>query len=194
MAFDGVMIAGLVHELRERLLDARIQKIAQPERDELLVTLKKDKVQYRLLLSASASLPYACLTDANKQGPLTAPTFCMVLRKHLSGGRIADITQPKMERIIRFRIEHYNEMGDLCQKELIVELMGKHSNIIFCEEDQTIIDSIKHVSGAVSSLREVLPGRTYFVAQTQQDKRDPRGLRTHEDSAFLLFFLLVFLR
>ena len=98
---------------------------------------------------------------------MTAPNFCMLLRKHLNSARILTITQPDMERIIRFEIEHLNEMGDVCRKYLIIELMGKHSNIIFCDEKDQIIDSIKHISGLVSSVREVLPGRNYFVTNTQ---------------------------
>ena len=97
---------------------------------------------------------------------MTAPSFCMVLRKHIGNGRITKISQPGLERIIQFEIEHLNELGDLCHKLLIVELMGKHSNIIFCKEDGTIIDSIKHVSAQVSSVREVLPGRAYFIPET----------------------------
>lgn len=97
---------------------------------------------------------------------MTAPSFCMVLRKHIGNGRITKISQPGLERIIQFEIEHLDELGDLCHKLLIVELMGKHSNIIFCKEDGTIIDSIKHVSAQVSSVREVLPGRAYFIPET----------------------------
>ena len=126
----------------------------------------------RSLLSASASLPLVYLTEKNKNAPMTAPGFCMLLRKHLGGGRITAVTQPSLERILRFEIEHLDEMGDLCRKYLIAELMGKHSNLIFCREDGTILDSIKHVSLAVSSVREVLPGRTYFIPHTQ-DKLDP---------------------
>lgn len=103
---------------------------------------------------------------------MTAPNFCMLLRKHIANGRIIDIYQPKLERIIHFTIEHLDEMGDLCKKDLIVEIMGKHSNIIFCTEDGTVIDSIKHVSAQVSSVREVLPGRRYFIPDTME-KADP---------------------
>ena len=115
------------------------------------------------------------LTEGNKTSPLQAPTFCMVLRKHLNNCRIVGIEQIGLERVLRFRLEHLNEMGDLCTKQLYVELMGKHSNIIFCEEDNTIIDSIKHISLLVSSVREVLPGRTYFIPNTQH-KLDPLSL------------------
>ena len=168
MAFDGITISCLKEELRNALLNGRIYKIAQPETDELLLTIKTGNGQYRLVLSASASLPLVYLTDKNKPSPMTAPNFCMLLRKHIQNGRIVDITQPSLERILEFTIEHLDEMGDLCQKKLIVELMGKHSNIIFCNQEGKIIDSIKHISSAVSSLREVLPGRDYFIPKTTQ--------------------------
>ncbi len=172
MAFDGVTIANVVKELNDTLIGCRIYKIAQPEADELILTIKGSCGQKRLFLSASASLPLIYFTETNKPSPLTAPGFCMLLRKHLQNGRIVSITQPGLERIVRMDIEHLDEMGDLCQKTLIIEIMGKHSNIIFCHADGTIIDSIKHVSGLVSSVREVLPGKPYFVANTQ-DKLDP---------------------
>ena len=172
MAFDGVTIANVVKELNDTLIGCRINKIAQPEADELILTIKGSCGQKRLFLSASASLPLIYLTETNKPSPLTAPGFCMLLRKHLQNGRIVSITQPGLERIVHIDIEHLDEMGDLCHKTLIVEIMGKHSNIIFCHADGTIIDSIKHVSGLVSSVREVLPGKPYFVAQTQ-DKLNP---------------------
>lgn len=172
MAFDGIVIADLVHEFNETLAGGKIAKIAQPEKDELLFTIKNYKDQYKLLISASASLPLIYLTDSGKQGPLTAPNFCMLLRKHIGSGRILQVSQPGLERVVEFEIEHLDEMGDLCRKKLIVELMGKHSNIIFCTPDGTIIDSIKHISAQVSSVREVLPGREYFIPQTEH-KMDP---------------------
>lgn len=166
MAFDGITVANIVYELKNELKEGRISKIAQPETDELLITLKTPKGQKRLCISASASLPLIYLTDDNKPSPMTAPNFCMLLRKHIGSGRIVNITQPGLERIIHFEIEHLDELGDLCKKILIVEIMGKHSNIIFCNEDLGIIDSIKHVSAQMSSVREVLPGRPYFVPDT----------------------------
>lgn len=173
MAFDGLVISNLVYELNNTILNAKISKIAQPENDELLFTIKGPNGQFRLAMSASASLPFLYLTDTNKPSPLTAPNFCMVLRKHIGNGRITRIYQPHMERIINFDIEHLDEMGDLCTKTLIVELMGKHSNIIFCNSDGMIIDSIKHVSAMMSSVREVLPGRSYCIPATQEDKLNP---------------------
>ena len=173
MALDGIVISNLVYELNNALQNARISKIAQPESDELLFTCKGQNGQYRLAISASASLPFVYLTQENKPSPLQAPTFCMVLRKHIANGKILRVYQPGLERIIHFEVEHLNELGDLCRKTLIVELMGKHSNIIFCNEDGTIIDSIKRISSATSSIREVLPGREYFIPTTQGEKANP---------------------
>ncbi|MGL5436706.1 MAG: Rqc2 family fibronectin-binding protein [Lachnospiraceae bacterium] len=184
MAFDGIVIANLVHDMKERLEGGKINKIAQPEKDELLFTIKNNRETLRLLISANASLPLTYITDKNKPGPLTAPNFCMLLRKHIGTGRIISISQPGLERIIRLEIEHLDELGDLCRKHLIIELMGKHSNIIFCREDGTMIDSIKHISAQVSSVREVLPGRTYFIPPTAE-KADPLTV-TQED-----FFALI---
>lgn len=172
MALDGIVVASLAKELQENFTNARLSKIAQPEKDELLLTLKGPNGQKRLLLSASASLPLVYITGTNKPSPMTAPNFCMLLRKHVANGRITSITQPDMERILVFEIEHLDDLGDLRHKKLIIELMGKHSNIIFCDENDMILDSIKHISAQVSSVREVLPGRTYFIP-AQQDKMNP---------------------
>lgn len=166
MAFDGIVIANIVSELSPLLINGRINKIAQPENDELILTIKNNSSQYRLLMSANASLPLLYLTETNKPSPLTAPGFCMLLRKHLNNGRIISIKQAGLERVVDFEIEHLNEMGDICRKHLIVELMGKHSNIIFCDDNNKIIDSIKHISAQISSVREVLPGREYFIPDT----------------------------
>lgn len=167
MALDGIVIANMVRELNDTICGGKINKIAQPENDELMLTIKNQKTQYRLLISAGASLPLIYLTQVNKPSPMTAPNFCMLLRKHIGSGKILRVYQPGLERIINFEIEHLNELGDVCRKTLVVEIMGKHSNIIFCNEDGMIIDSIKHVSLQMSSVREVLPGRTYFIPETQ---------------------------
>lgn len=172
MAFDGITVSCLVKELNDKLKGGRLYKIAQTESDELQFIIKVEKNQYRLLLSANASLPLVYLTEKSKPAPITAPNFCMLLRKHLNNGRIVSVTQPGLERIIHINVEHFDEMGDLKKKVLIVELMGKHSNIIFCDESMRIIDSIKHVSAMMSSVREVLPGRDYFIPDTMK-KQDP---------------------
>lgn len=185
MAFDGIVVANLVHELKEQLLNGRIAKIAQPEADELLLTIKTPAGQKRLYLSASASLPLVYLTESNKASPMTAPNFCMLLRKHIANGKITRIFQPHMERIIHFEIEHLDDLGDLGHKQLIVEIMGKHSNIIFCDEKEMIIDSIKHVNAQMSSVREVLPGRPYFIPDTME-KKDPLGISLEDFREVLL--------
>jgi len=181
MAFDGITIAAIRKELADTLLNGRLSKIAQPEPDELLLTIKTPEGQFKLVLSANPSLPLAYLTDEGKVSPMTAPGFCMLLRKHIQNGRILSITQPDFERILVFEIEHLNELGDLCRKLLIVELMGKYSNIIFASAENEggenneansaagikIIDSIKRISAAVSSVREVLPGKDYFIPSAE---------------------------
>ncbi|MCR5421046.1 MAG: NFACT family protein [Lachnospiraceae bacterium] len=172
MALDGITISALCKELNDKIINSRIYKIAQPEEDELLLTLKTPNGQQRLLISSGASLPFLYLTNDNKPGPQTAPNFCMLLRKHIQNGRIVAIRQPSLERILMFDIDHLNEMGDMCRKTLVAEIMGKHSNIIFLDDKNMIIDSIKHISSAVSSIREVLPGREYFIPNTL-DKIDP---------------------
>lgn len=193
MAFDGIVIASLVAELQEKLVGARITKIAQTEADKLLLTIKKStqdeagktlRSQERLVISVNPSLPLLYLTQENQASPLQAPTFCMVLRKHLNNCKIKNIRQIDLERVICFDLEHLNEMGDFCEKCLYVELMGKHSNIIFCDEKDTIIDSIKHISVLVSSVREVLPGRDYFIPK-QEGKYNPLTISMEEFTSLL---------
>lgn len=168
MAFDGITVSALVKEMSDTFTGLRIYKIAQPEPDELILTIKGNSSQWRLLLCADATLPLVYITQDNKPAPLQAPGFCMLLRKHLSNARIISITQPGLERVIVITLEHLDEMGDVCRKKLIVELMGKHSNIIFTDDNNMIIDSIKHISHNVSSVREVLPGREWFIVNTSE--------------------------
>lgn len=177
MAFDGITTAALKEEFARTLTGARIVKIAQTGRNELMLTLKRAKEsgdggQIRLVLSADASLPLACLTAEARPSPEQAPAFCMLLRKYLANGRILEVVQPSLERVLRFVISHYDEMGDLRTYTLVIELMGKHSNIVLIDDGNTILDAIKHIPPTVSSVREVLPGRTYFLPDTLK-KHDP---------------------
>ncbi|MCR5719041.1 MAG: NFACT family protein [Lachnospiraceae bacterium] len=181
MAFDGIAVAAVTRELNDKLLGGRVYKIAQPEEDELLITVKNNSSQYMLSVSANPSLPLIYLTENKKPSPITAPAFCMLLRKYILNGRIVAIFQPGLERIVRITVEHLDEMGDMRQKTLIAEIMGKHSNIIFVNEDNVIIDSIKRINASVSSVREVLPGRDYFVPNTD-DKQDALKLYVNNDS------------
>ena len=163
MSFDGSVVAGITKELKDKLTGGYITKIAQPEKDALVLTIKNNRTGYKLFLSANASLPLAYITEENRKSPMTAPNFCMLLRKHLGSAKILDITEPGLERIIRIKTEHLDEMGDLSVKHLVIELMGKYSNIILLDDDEKVLDSIKHVSMLVSSVREILPGKNYFV-------------------------------
>ncbi|MDO4477768.1 MAG: NFACT RNA binding domain-containing protein [Lachnospiraceae bacterium] len=181
MAFDGITVAHLTQELSGALTGGCISRIIQPEKDELYLTIKNNKESKILYMSASASLPLIYLTDSKVQAPLTAPNFCMLLRKHIQGGRITAITQPSLERVIEIAIDHRDELGDPCTRRLIIELMGKHSNIILVNGDNVIMDSIKRVPSFMSSVREVLPGRDYFIPMTQE-KVDP--LTVSRDTIF----------
>lgn len=168
MAFDGIVISNIVKDMNQCLVGGRIYKIYQPEADEINLVVKNQGGTYRFMLNASATLPLAYFLDENKQNPPTAPNFCMLLRKHIGNGRITGIVQPDFERIIQIEIEHLDEMGDLCKKRLIIELMGKYSNIIFVDENGKIIDAIKRIGALVSSVREVLPGYDYVMPPNEK--------------------------
>ncbi|MCT4544249.1 MAG: NFACT family protein [Vallitalea sp.] len=161
MALDGIVISNIVYELNNLIVGGRIDKIYQPENDELIISIRNNKKSYKLLLSALANMPRIHITEIQKKNPLNPPNFCMLLRKYITGGKVLKLKQPNFERIVEIHIEHLNELGDLCTKKLIIEIMGRHSNIILCDNDNKILDSIKHVSLNVSSVREVLPGRIY---------------------------------
>ena len=169
MAFDGVVISNIVKDMNDRLIGGRIYKIYQPENDELNLVVKNQGETYRLMLNASATLPLVYFLSENKANPATAPNFCMLLRKHINNGRIIRVDQPDFERIIMIDIEHLDEMGDLCRKKLVIELMGKHSNIIFMEENGRIIDAIKRIGAQISSVREVLPGYDYVLPPNSKE-------------------------
>ena len=177
MAFDGLTVACLTHDLSQYLTDARVFKIAQTESDELVFTFKTREDlgrgrQVKLIMSAQAALPMIRFTTESKPSPMQAPSFCMLLRKYLENGKVMSVTQPGLERVIRIAVSHFDEMGDLKTSTLVIELMGKHSNIILINDEDIVLDSIRHVSSSVSSVREVLPGRTYFLPDTRH-KRSP---------------------
>lgn len=171
MAFDAVSVRCLVGELQEKLINGRIDKIYQPEKDEITVNIRTLSESFKLVLSASSAHPRVHFTNVNKKNPKTAPLFCMLLRKHIGSGKITAIEQVGFERIIKISIESYDELGDLTTKYLIAEIMGRHSNIILTNKDMKIIDCIKHIDFTVSSVREVLPGLQY-VSPPPQDKVD----------------------
>jgi len=181
MPLDGIVLSNIAYEIESFALNVRIDKIHQPEADEIILAVRGYGENRKLLLSANPSHPKICFTDAVKENPNTAPLFCMVLRKYLAGGKIIAVKQPGFERILEIHVESMNEMGDMSVKRLIIEIMGKHSNIILVSEAGIIIDSIKRVSLDKSSVRQVLPGRDY-VYPPSQDKLDPTEL---EKNSFL---------
>lgn len=173
MALDGITTAAIVSELKPVLIGGRIDKIHQPLSDEIRMTVRGlGSGTKKLILSANSAHPRIHLTESSRENPMTAPLFCMVLRKHISGGKIVDICQPDFERIVILRVESANEMGDITIKNLILEIMGKHSNLILTDENGKILDSIKRVTHEKSSVREVLPGKDY-VFPPAQGKSNP---------------------
>ncbi|MCL2572318.1 MAG: NFACT family protein [Defluviitaleaceae bacterium] len=162
MPQDGTVISSIVHELSKTIIGGRIDKITQPEPDEIQIAIRAGGANHRLLMTTQAMAPRLHLTNISKQSPMQAPMFCMVLRKHISAGRIVEIRQPGFERIVELHIEALNEMGDRSIKTLLIEIMGKHSNIMLLDPDTNkVIDAIKHVPPSVSSVRTILPGSEY---------------------------------
>ncbi len=177
MPFDGIVAKSIVDELTEKLSSGRVEKVLQPEADEIVLLVRAWNKNHRLVLSASPNYPRIHLTEAVKENPAVPPVFCMLLRKHITGGRILSFEFNDYERIIGLVIEATNELGDISEKKLLIEVMGRYSNIILLNSDNKIIDSIKHVDADVSSVREVMPARPY-VLPPAQDKLSPGVLDT----------------
>ena len=171
MPFDAIAVSAVVSELESKIAGGKIEKVHQPEKDEIRLFIKCDKKNYILLISADSQNPRIHLTEHQKQNPMEAPMFCMLLRKHIGGGRIKSITQPSFERIIDIEIESRNELGDTVYCHVIAEIMGRHSNIVLVQNDK-IIDSAKRVDLSVSTVRHLLPGLTYSLPPAQ-DKINP---------------------
>lgn len=168
MAMDGVSVAALVNELNNELCGSRVDKIQQTEADELLISFYGGAGGgKKLRLTSNSQVARVCFTDDRKKSPEAAPLFCMLLRKHLGGAKFSKAVQPDFERIIKLVFDGVNEFGDSCEKYLIAELMGRHSNIILVDEAGKIIDAIKHIDFSVSSVRQVLPGLNYEFPPSQ---------------------------
>jgi predicted ribosome quality control (RQC) complex YloA/Tae2 family protein len=167
MPFDGVVARCAAEELNNLLTGGRIDKIFQPERDEINILIRNQGSNYRLLLSANSSLPRVYLTRHSKENPSSPPLFCMILRKHLGGGKITGVSSEKLERVITLRIESADEMGDISEKRLIAEIMGKHSNIILLNQSGKIIDALKHIDSDINRVREIMPAREYTPPPAQ---------------------------
>ncbi|MBO5364483.1 MAG: NFACT family protein [Clostridia bacterium] len=168
MSYDGMVTHGVAHELNHIIVGGKIDKIHQPERDEIILQIRTQTGTHRLLLSANASHPRVHLTKISRENPMTPPMLCMLMRKHFQGNKILKITQEGFDRILRIETEGRNEMGDLCHRFIVVEIMGRHSNIILLDENNRIMDSAKHVDFTVSAVRQILPGLFYEAPPTQE--------------------------
>lgn len=174
MALDGLVIHSIVDELHSKLLGGKIDKVYQPENDEVVLHIRNNKQNFKLVLSASASNPRVYLAnDYKKENPINAPMFCMLFRKHIQGGNIVNVSQVGFERIIKISVESFDELKEKTTKDIIVEIMGRHSNIILTHSlDNKIIDSAKRIPPSISRVRQLLPGLTYDLPP-EQNKLNP---------------------
>ena len=171
MAFDAGMLACMVHEIRTIALGGRIEKVMQPERDEIILQLRSTEGGKRLLINAGAG-PRMSFTDLTRENPAQAPMFCMLLRKHLTGARLSDIRQEGFERVVTLEFDTRDEMGFACTRRIVAEIMGKYSNLIFTDGEGKIISALKTVDFTTSTQRQVLPGMRYELPPPQ-DKDNP---------------------
>ncbi len=180
MSFDGVVTRAIVHELSEQLISGRILKIYQPTNTEIILTVRAKGKNHQLLLSVHPNYSRIHVTNESLKNPKEPPMFCMVLRKYLSGGFIERISQLEMERVIEIQVKSKDEIGDITTKKIVVEIMGKHSNIVLVDvERNVILDSIKHISPALNRHRSILPGQPY-VLPPDQGKQNPLTISTDE--------------
>ena len=185
MPIDAVFLTSLCEELQNNLLGCRIDKVQQPERDTILLQMRGPAGGGKLLLTASPNHPRLQLTTLSFENPAQPPMFCMLLRKHLTGGRLVSITQPPMERLAELTFDCIDEMGTPCQKKLILEIMGRNSNLILTGADGRILDCLRRVDFEMSEQRQVLPGLYYHLPPTQ-GKRDPFEVSESELLSLLL--------
>ncbi len=183
MALDGITIAALTDQFARELTDAHVERIIQPQPELIQINFKTQGGTRHLSLSANASLPYLYMNTKNMSAPLKAPAFCMLLRKYIGKGRLTSVTQPSLERIVQFTFSRLTELKDEDTVTLVAEIMGKYSNLILVSSSGVILGAIRPVSANVSSLREVLPGRSYFLPDSLM-QTDPlkTGRRAFADS------------
>ncbi|MFA7637086.1 MAG: NFACT RNA binding domain-containing protein [Monoglobales bacterium] len=167
MAFDGVLVSCLTKELGSLLEGGRIDKIYMPDRDSVVMGVRSLDKNLRLFLSSNPSMPRISLTEQTREYPKVPPMFCMLLRKHLMGGRIISVSQPGIERLVEIKVETRNELGDLTEKRLVIELMGRYSNIILVSEQDKVMDCSRMVDASMNSVRTVLPGALYQTPPPQ---------------------------
>ena len=184
MPFDATFLSAVTAELREKLLGCRIDKIQQPEKHSVILHVHSRDFDGRLHLCASPNTPRVHFTAEVMENPAQPPMFCMLLRKHLVGGRITRITQPPLERLLDFTLDCTDEMGHPCQKHLILELMGRNANLILCSSDGRIVDCLRRVDFESSEKHPVLPG-LYYQLPPLTEKRSPAETTKEELSSLL---------
>ena len=172
MAFDACMLRAVLDEFSREFPDAKIEKVLQPQNDEIDLVIHSGRTSRRLVFNVGPNAPRLQLSDKAKENPLKAPMFCMFLRKHLIGARIVDVSQPGFDRIAHFRLACYDEMGFPTEKKLVCEIMGKYANLIVLDKDDKIITALKMIDFAASTVRQVLPGMKYTFPE-QQSKLSP---------------------
>lgn len=175
MPLDAICLGAVTEELNHVLAGCRVEKVYQPDRDEIVLQTRGQGGARRLLVSTAAGAPRVHFIDVARENPAAPPMFCMLLRKHVQGAKIAAVVQPAVERMLTIELDTTDEMGVACKKHLICELMGKHSNVILCGEDNRIIDAMRRVDGDLSGKRQVLPGLFYRLPPAQE-KHDPFAL------------------
>lgn len=179
MALDGAFLRFIKTELEEKLIGLRVEKVFQPNRDELVVAFRGVSGAYKVLMSARANSPRVNITQYPPENPQTPPMLCMLLRKRLTGAKLKEITQYQLERVIRFTFDATDELGDKIELSLIAEIMGKYSNVIFVDGSGNVIDALKRVDMTMSSQRLVLPGVEYRLPPPQ-DKLNPLEVTADE--------------
>ncbi|HBJ1648612.1 TPA: NFACT family protein, partial [Clostridium botulinum] len=173
MALDGIYLYSLVNDLKNSILDSKIDKINQPEKDEIILTLRKERKNLKLLISASPRFARIHLTNSTKSNPIKAPMYLMVLRKYLLGGRITKLTQKNNDRVLVMDIENRDELGFNSIYSLIIEIMGRHSNITLVRNrDNKVMESIKHITPDINTFRVLYPGVNY-VYPPESNKLNP---------------------
>lgn len=168
MAFDGIVTKQVVHELSTCLVGGKINKVYQPNKNEILFGIYANAKHYCLLINIEATHCRMHLTDFQRPNPLNAPNFCMLLRKHLIGMKIKSFETYDLERVVKIVLEGYNELNDFITKEIVVELMGKHSNVILLNDSSKIIDSMRHLETSSNATRDILPARPYTFPTTDK--------------------------
>ena len=167
MAFDAGMLACVISEIKNTALGARVEKVFQPERDEIVLQMRSTEGGKRLVINAGSNTPRLSFTVEQKENPMTPPMLCMLLRKHLQGAKLIDVRQAGFERVAILTFETRDEMGFSCTRSLIAEIMGKYSNLIFANAENRVVSALRTVDFSTSSLRQVLPGMKYELPPPQ---------------------------